>query len=250
MVEIEVGHGVLVFLRALVEPLLVVDVAGIYAEHVVQHVGVVDRVAHPLYVGDVILVALLKVDEHVHALVVVARHAVIQYLCVAIAEFVVLLHDAVEVISEILLHELLLFEEVEKIAVLVGLFHRTLHLRVGHHLVAVDVDLVHLDFVAAVYIHLKHDVVLLAEVGDFADFHFRVLEPLLGVVTFDELLHLSHYVGRDLLPLHHSKVFLYVFLLAAFDACEAQFRHARLLFEVNRKPRLVAGNLVNLDLHL
>ena len=74
VVEIEISHGVVILCGAFVEQLLVVDIARIDAQQVAQSLSVVDGIAHPRDIADVIAVALLQVEEDVHRAVVVACH--------------------------------------------------------------------------------------------------------------------------------------------------------------------------------
>ena len=77
------------------------------------------------------------------------------------------------------------------------------------------------DLVGLLDVDVEEDVVFLAEIGDFGDFYFGVLEALLGIVLLDELLGAGDDVGSDLLAADHGEVVEEVFLLAAGDAGEA-----------------------------
>ena len=59
-VHIQVCHCVVILKHAFVEQLLVVDVAGTYVEYLIKHFGGEYCVAHPVYVADIIFLALFK----------------------------------------------------------------------------------------------------------------------------------------------------------------------------------------------
>ena len=140
VVEIIVGHGVVIILRALVEQLLVIDRTRLDAEHAVEVVGIEHRVAHPLDVVDIIFLTLFERYIHIDGLFIVGHNGVGKYLGVAVTLLVIFLYDALQVILIVLLDKLLLLEQVEQLAVFVGFLHHSLQLVVAHHLVAVDID--------------------------------------------------------------------------------------------------------------
>ena len=69
IVIIEVTDGILVILGALVNQLLVIDIALLHAEVVVQHIRGIERVTNPLDVTDVIALTLVHGDVDIHAVV-------------------------------------------------------------------------------------------------------------------------------------------------------------------------------------
>jgi len=250
VVCVEARHGVLVLVGALVQHLLVVDVAGIHTQHGVKRLGGVDCVAYPVDVGNVIFLALVHVQENVDGLVVEPGHGVVGDFGVAVTKFVVLVDDALAVVGEVLVHEFLLAEQFQQVALLVGLLHGPLQLAVRQDLVALDVDLMYLHSGVAVDVDGQHGMVFLAEVGLLRDGDDGVLEAFLVVVLLDDLLGAVDDVGGQLLSLHHSEPLSQVFLLAALGTVEPQLRHSGLLLEADVQPYLVAGDLVDVDLHL
>ena len=150
MVHVEVRNGVVVGGEALVHELLIVDVAGLHAEVVVEHLGGIDGVAYPRYILDVVFASFVDGDVDVDGLFVVRHNAVGHNTGVTEAFLVVFLEDEVKVVAVVALHKLLLAEDFEEVEALVSLLHCTLEGAVGEHLVAVDINLVHLHLVVLV----------------------------------------------------------------------------------------------------
>ncbi len=107
IVEIDVAHGVVIFAGAFVKQLLVVDIARVYAEHIVQHLGRIHGVAHPVDVADIVFFALFHLKIHIDFAVVIFHHAVFHDACVAIAEFVILVDDPCLVVLIVGVYEFL-----------------------------------------------------------------------------------------------------------------------------------------------
>ena len=128
VVEIEVGNGVVVLLRALVEQLLVIDVAFLDAQHIVEQCRREDGIAHPRDVGDVVTLALVNSEINVNALLVKGYNAVFHDNGIAIAFLVILVDNQLLVGLIVTLDKLLLRENLPQVSLLVGLFHRALEL--------------------------------------------------------------------------------------------------------------------------
>ena len=248
VVEVEVRHGVVILGGALVEHLLIVDIAWIHAEIRVEHVGRIDRIAHPGYVADVILASFVDTHEHVDLAVIVFRHGIVCDARVAVSQFVVFLYQTVQVILKVALHKFLLAEYFQDVAVLVGFLEGAFHFFVRQHLISLHVDPVDLDAVVAVHRHVEYGIVLLRKIGLLCDLYACVLETLLGVILFDDFFRLGYDIGCELLSRHHSKAFVQILFLAAFHSLEAHLRHSGLLLQRYFKPHLVAGDLVDVDL--
>ena len=89
VVHIQVGHGVVVFQRALVQERLVVDIACLHAEDGIKCGRGVHGVSGPSDVGNEVLLSFFHGDEHVDKFVVVGSDAVAYDSSIAIAQFVV-----------------------------------------------------------------------------------------------------------------------------------------------------------------
>ncbi|GFI67040.1 hypothetical protein IMSAG192_00564 [Muribaculaceae bacterium] len=144
VVEIKVAHGILILYRTLVEQFLVVDIAGTDVKYALKNLGGIYSIAHPVDIADVVFLSFFEVYIDIDILVVVLDNAVADNLGIAVAFLVVFGDNPVKVVPIIAFNEFLLTEEVDELALLVGLLHRTLQHIVREHLVAVDVYLVHL----------------------------------------------------------------------------------------------------------
>ena len=248
IVHIQVGDSIVILLCALVEQFLVVDIALADAQHFVEHGGRIDGVAHPRHTVDVVFLALVDGDVNVDRLVVVVDHTVGHDDRIAVALLVILVDDALLVVLIVRAHKLLLAEELEQVAFLIGLLHRALDLAVAQHLVAGDVNLVHLDFVVLVHHDVDHHRVLVAQVLALHDSTLGLLKTLVGKVLLDQLLDAVGDVGCHLAALHQTQPLLDFLLLAALHALVGDCRHSRLLPQVEGQPSAVFVDLVDLDL--
>ena len=251
LVERRYGHrfgiGLLADAQTLVHRLLVVRVALVDAEHALQVVGFVHRVADPRHVADVVFVAFRNVEVDGQPLVADRIDRVADDRGVAVAFRVVEVDQQVLVVLVVALVEFGAAEEVD--ALLVRLLEGPAQALVLELLVAREVDLADLDFVFAVdqegYVdHLRAQRV----VGD-ARRDLRVAEALLGPVGLDEFLVLVDDVIRKLAAAFELELFEQVFLLALRDAFEVPVVDARPLFEEHLQIEAVALDLGS-DLHV
>ena len=178
IVEVEVGNGVIVFLGALVEEFLVVHVTLLDTEHFTQHRRRIYSVTHPRDVRDVITLALADLEIDVHRLLVIRHYAVAHDDGITVTLLVILVDNELFIVLVIALDELLLREDFPNVVLLVGLLHGALDLVVTQHLVAVDINLVDLDFLVLVHVDVDDDLVLLAQVRNRDNFTSRLTESL------------------------------------------------------------------------
>ena len=252
LILIDVGYVVVIALvgvGALLENLLVVDIAGLHVEHIVKEVARIDGVAHPVDWADVVLLALFKGDVDVDGLVVVGDYAVAQDFCVTVALFVILFDDAVQVVLEVAFNKLLLAEEVDELALLVGLLHRALDGVVAQHLVAVDVDFVYLHLVVLVDIDVDNVFAGCRQVGSLLDAHIGVTEALLRVEGLYYLLCAVYDVGGYLVTLHQLQLLFEILALTAACAVVVYGCDAGLRLQCEFEPHLVAIHLLDLYLN-
>lgn len=129
-------------------------------------------------------------------------------------------------------------------------FFMTLESPVAHHLVAVDVDLVHLDLVVLIDVDVDKHAVGVGEVVVERDHHIGVAEALVvEVFLYDELCAVYHILG-DLLAGLELKALLQILALTLLGAVVGDLGDTRLLAQMDGEPRLVARDLVDLDAHL
>ena len=249
VVEIIVGHSILIGLCALLEKLLVVHFTGTDIEYAVEPVSINDSIAYPRDIADIILLALFKVDVDVDLLLVKRHYAVRKDLRVTVAKLVVFFENAVEVILIIVLHKLFLFEEIHYIAAFVGLFHRAFDLLVGKHLIARDIDLMNLELVVFVHVDLHDHFVGSRQIFMKHDVDLGVAEAFFLVVGLDDHDGTVDDVLRHLIALIQLQTLLKIVFLAFFHALVIYARYLRLFSQAQSEPRLIAGCLVDSDLH-
>ena len=242
LVERRDGHGVGVGLLAdtqpLVHRLLVVSVALRDAEHVLQEVGLVDRVAYPRDVADVVLVALRDLDVDAQPLVVDEVNRVTHHRGVAVAPRVVEVDEQLLVGGVVLLVELRVAEDVD--APLVGLLEGPAQPLVGELLVAHEVDAADFDLVLAVDDEGDVDALGPHRVVFDAHVDLGVAEALFGPVGLDELLVLVEHVVREFTAAAELELVEQVALLALRDALEAPVVDAGALLKEDLQVEAVA----------
>ena len=151
---------------------------------------------------------------------------------------------------KVALDKLLLAEDFPQVLLLVGLLHRALEFAVAQHLVAVDVNLVDLDFLVLINVDVDDDLVLLAQVGHLHDFTRGLAETLVGIVFLYNELDAVGDVGRHLATGLETQALHDLFLLTALHAVVVHLGHAGLLAQVKHQPGLVLVNLFNKNLNL
>ncbi len=142
-------------------------------------VGIVDRVTHPRNIADIIFLTFVNINIDVNLFVIIRHNTVTHYFSITIAQLVIFLNDAVEVIFVILVHKLLLAEQFKQIARLIGLFNHPFQLAIAQHLIAVNVDFMHLDFRMFVNINIHDHFVLMRQVFLQPHLHISLTEPFL-----------------------------------------------------------------------
>ena len=249
IVHVEVGNGIIVFGGTLVEELLVVHVARLDTEDIVEHIRGVDGVSHPVDARDIVFLSFLNLEIHIHLVVIVVYHAVAENLGIAVAKLVVFVDDELLVGLVVVGDKLLLAEKLLEASALIGLLHHALELAVAEHLVTVDVDFVHLHLVVLIDHNIHNHLVLLAEVFLLIYAHGCVLEALAIVVFLDNLACTGSDIGRNLVALGEAKSQLDILALALFHAYVVDFRDTWLLAKLYFEPRLVAADFLHLDFH-
>ena len=159
-VHVEVSHSVIVFVCALVENLLVIDIAFLDAKDIIENVGGEDGVSHPGDIRNVVFLPLFDIEVNIDAVFAVINHRVGYDFGIAVAFLVVFVDDELEVGFVVFGDEFLLREEFDEAVVLVGFLHSALDGTIAHSLVAGDVDFVHLHLVVLIYRYFDNHLVL------------------------------------------------------------------------------------------
>ena len=232
VVQVQVGNSVIVFLCALGEQLLVIHITLLDTQDLVENDRRIDGVSHPGDVRDVITLALINLEVNVNALPIIGDHAVAHDDSVAVTFLVILVDDELLVGLIIALDELLLRENLQDVLLLIGLLHRALDLAVAQHFIAVDIDLVHLDFLMLVNIDVDDDLVLLAQVRFLDNFASRLAKALVGIVFLNDDLDAVGDIRCHLAAHLEVKALHDVLFLTALHAIVIHLRDAGLLAQV------------------
>ena len=250
LIHICIRHGVVVGGETFLQFLLIVNVAGLHSQEIVELVGIIYGVADPGNITNVIFMTFFKVNVDVDLLVVVWHDAVAENLGIAIAEFVVFLQNTVEVILIIRLDELFLAEQFEKVAALIGLFYHALQLAVGEHLIAGDIDFMNLDFCMLVDVDVHNHLVFVREVFLKGNLDVGLAETFLIEIFLDNHFGTVHDILRNLIALHEVKTLLKVFALTFLHSGVNYLGNTRLSAQIEQKPNLVAGDFLDDKLSL
>ena len=106
-VPVSVTHGIVVLLQTLLQELLVIDVALLHAQELVQVVCGIDGVTHPGNVANVVALALIHLYIDVDMLLVNVPNGVFQDDGIAEAQFVILLNKVLLIVGEAFVSKLL-----------------------------------------------------------------------------------------------------------------------------------------------
>ncbi len=256
VVIVEVADGIVVGCQSFLQELLVVDAALVEREQPRQHVGVVDGVAHPLYVAHIVFLSLVDLYPHVDMLGIDVPHAVAEDDGVAVAQLIVFLDELLLVGLPALGCELLGLEERGELAGLVCLGEgtlsqeATLDLQVGELLVALDGDVAHAHLLLLVDDDVEDDLVFRGHVVALLYLDIGVLESLVVEVFLGQYDGAVDHVGRDLSALEDAELLLHVLLLALLQSDVVDLRHAWPSLERDVQVNLVTYDGVGSDLHV
>ena len=256
VVPVVVAHGIIVLGETFVHELLVVDVALLHAEHLVQVVGRIDGVAHPCYVAYIIFLALVHLQANADVLVVDVPHAVADDGSVAVAILVILFDELLLVGLPALGCKLLRLEERSERSYLMGLCEgalleqSALYLAVFQRFVAFDVDLADLHLLLFVDDYIKDNLVLVCHVVALTNLDVGVLEALVVEIFLGKNLRAVNHVRCDLSALQEAQFLLHVGAFRFFQAHIIDCRHTRSHAQMNVEKHLVADDRVGHDAHV
>ena len=249
VVHVEVGYGVFVFCRTLVEQCLVVDVTRLDAENVVECRRRIDCVACPRDVGNEVLFAFFHINVDIYGLFVVLSYAVAYDASIAVAQFVIFLDDEVQVVFVVRFHEFFLAEKVEQLSFFVGFLHYSLNLVVAQHLVAGNIDFMNLYLFVLVDVDVDNHFVFLADVRSQSDVDCYVAEALLLEKCSDDIFCSVDDVLGNLVARHQAEALFQFLFFTLFATSVVDFRDTRLLAQVEHEPRFVAVDFFNANLN-
>ena len=182
--------------QTLVHRLLVVHIALIHAEELIQVVGRIDRVTHPSNVANVELIALREVEVDADCLIVNLIDRIRQDGCVTITARVIEVEQQVFILGIILLLELAAVEEVYRL--LVSLLECTEQALLGEVLVTRKGDLAHLNTRLAIdvegYVYCILDCGVVGDLGAY----IHITEALADKLLLDEFLVAVNHIIRKL----------------------------------------------------
>ena len=250
VVHIQRVDCIVVGAEAFVHVLLVVHVAGLHSEDVVEYGVGVYGVAYPVDVFDVVAFAFVDGDVYVDEFFVVGHDAVADDDGVAVSFFVIFFDDSVEVVLVVLFDEFFLAEEVYQLVFFVGFLHCALDLVGREDLVAGDVYFVYFDFAAFVYGDVYDHLVAVAEVFVQCDFDFGVTEAFVGEVFASDAFDTVDDVLCDLVAFHQLQRFLEVFAFAFFHSDVVDFGNTGLGAQFQFEPCFVAVSFEDFDASL
>ena len=245
LIEVSIGDRVFVFRDTFLEQFLIIDIAALDSENVVEKLSGINGVTDPGDVIDVIFPAFFKRDIHIDGLVVERHDGIGKNLGIAITFFVIFLYDALEVVLEIGLDKFFLTEKIEELAFLVGLFHCALQSIVAHDLITVNVYFVNLHFCILIDVNVDDHFVWRRVVFLKSYIDGSVSETFIGeIFLYDRLGAVDDVLGY-LVALVELQAFFEVIALAFLHSEIADIRNAGLSAEVNGEPCLVAGSLID-----
>ena len=235
---------VIVFREAFVQFLEIVHVTFFEAQHIVQVLVRIDRVADPADVADIVFVTLVDGHVHVYARGVfgVRNYRVRHDVCVTVTYLVVFLDDRFLILLELLGDEFLGAEEIGDVVV-VGLLHRTVDFQVRERLVAGDIDFADLGFLFLIDVYHHLDIAGMVFVVLLKDLDIGVHVTFLGIVFLDDGLGAVCQVWRHLCATTDADLDFQVLFVGTTDAIVFDRRDARALFERDVQPHFIALEL-------
>ncbi|EJW90521.1 hypothetical protein EVA_21373 [gut metagenome] len=184
IVVVEVTDSVFVLVESFVELSLVVNVALLHLQQMLQEVGVIHSISHPRNVAEIIFGAFVEVDVHVDVLVVYGFHAVVFDYGITVAPGIQFVNEESLIFFVFFGKELFGAEDVDE-TLLVRFFHRLFQLAHVFGVSTSDENLVDLDLFVLVNIDVEEYAVVAYDVLALYDVDLTVLEALLFEVTLD-----------------------------------------------------------------
>ena len=259
IIIIVVAHSIIIFLQALFYQLLVVHIAFLHAEDIVQtsnvtySIGGIDGVSYPGDVADIVFVALVNLHKDVHVLVVLAPDRVLDDGSIAETQLVVFLQQLLLGLFETFGGVLLGLEEIGELACLMNLAkgalgeEATLDLAVRQLLVAFEDNVANLHLLFLVDIDIENHLVLACHVIALTDIDLHILEALvLKVLTSQNLSTVSNILCQRH-TLGHTQLRLHVLALALLDAIVVNLADTRTQGQVDAEIDLGIDDGVGCD---
>ena len=184
-------------------------------------------------------------------LIIIVSNAIPYNYRVAIAFLVVLVDNALLIFLKVGTHKLLLAEPLKHVknTTLIGFLHSALNLGVAHHLVALDVNLVHINFLVLVDNDINNHLVLLTKVILLPYLTSSLLKSLSSIIFLDNLLYATSNIRSDLASHEVAKSLADILLLTFLHSQIVDLRDARLLTQNKLKPCLVAIDFLHFNLN-
>ena len=212
VVVVVVMHGIVVLDQTFVQQLLVVHVARLHVQHLVQTVGSDDGVAHPGDVAQVVALSFLNLHQYVDVLLVVVPDRVFQNGHVAVAQLVVFVDECLLGFGIAFRREFLRLQESGELACLMNLSKGTLgeelslELFVRQLFVTLECDGAHFHLRLLVNVHVEDNAVLAGHVVALPDDNFSVLVALVVEVFLGKDLGTIQHVGCHRRAFHHAQL--------------------------------------------
>ena len=117
-------------------------------------------------------------------------------------------------------------------------------------LVALDEDLLHLDFLFFVDVYIEYHLILVGHVGTLQNLYIGIFKAFVVEVAFGKRLGAVYHIRCNLVAAQQAQLFLEVILLTLLHTVVVDLRHARQLREVDVKIYFVAHDRVGHDTHV
>ena len=255
VVAVHLRNVVLVLLAAAPEALFhghyVVDVAGLYGEHLVQLVGMIDGVARPGNVAEVVFVSFLHSDVYAQAAGFYGVDGILDNAGVTVSGFVESADESLLVVGILLGVEFLGMEEVVELAGL-GLLHAAGEFVILEMLVADEVDVLHLDLDSPVDGEVHADSLLDYGILHHLGLDLAVQEALFSKILLDDVGGCLLDVIRELPAAAQVQTLLKIFLLAGLHSRKRPPGHPRALDDdyVEESGVAVCAQVVDFHRHI
>ena len=219
-------------------------------EQIVQLFGRIECVSYPCYVAQVVFLSFFYFHKHVDGFLIVLADAIAYNHGIAVTQLVVFVDDKLLVGLIVLFHKLLGAEQVEQLALFVGLLHHAFQLLGGEGLVADNRYLVYFDFLFLVDIDVYNNLVFLCRIVHLVDDDFSILEAFVVKISLNQCLGTVNGVHVYLAAFDHTDFGFKVFTLGLFNAVVAYVGYTRTHGEMDGHPYFVTFNLVGCNTYI
>ena len=250
VIIIKITHGIFIGRRTLLQFRLVIHIAFLHAEQVIQGCRGINRIAHPFYIAEIIPLTFFHLHVHIHRLLIMRRHTVFQNHGITISQLVILLYQVFLVFLVLFLYKFLRTEPTAGTSFFIGLLenarneHRSFYLLGTQSMVSLNRNGVYLHLFFLVDTNIHNGLVRCGHIVSLQNLDFGILVSLFIEILFNQELRTVYHVRSELVVFQQTDAVFQIFTLSLFHTAVIDLRYTRTLCQLDAKVDLVAHHAI------